>query len=372
MVEVLTEHDHALNGSKLQFEVKGTSTEILTVDCYVGSMTSFGTSSKSLPIRFEVLEPKNQQLQLNNGSATFCGRFVFAGEAVDMCRCMAAVVVKAGNQTVGQSKAITLCTYQIMLVDVNTRPYETNGGTYCEATCSLFAYKKDDKANANRPLNVTLLDDAGYRVPAGSTTWFLAQSPPQHQQIHSRTIVHTDLEGQASFSIFVVRHSVFDFSGGFRLHIACDWQSSNELFPSIPTTSRRFECVTQHPTPTIPLVIGQHGAFLPEGSGLAPPLVHPIPPPPPPMPGKRRASFSSSASSQITATPSSVEADDALLLSSKQFRHLGWAPIAKDGLLQCVCCRAVRSDSPFDVITHRPNCTLHNQLRQATSEFTKK
>lgn len=87
-LEVSTEHDHALNGSKLKFHVKwigSSDVGILNVETHVATMSSFGKrQTNELPITFEVLEPKNQPIVLENGSATFCGRFVFAGEAVSI------------------------------------------------------------------------------------------------------------------------------------------------------------------------------------------------------------------------------------------------------------------------------------------------
>lgn len=268
-----------------------------------------------------------------------------------MYRCMAAVVVRATNMAVyGQSRAITLCSYQIMLVDVLTRP--TEGGTLCEASCTLFAYKRDPQAKARKPLSVSLLDDAGYRVPPGPHNWVLTRSSSHHQQTPTRTVVLTDRDGHATFSLFVDRNSVFEISGGFRLYVACDWQTCNELYPSISTTSRRFESTTTW------------GAQPALSTTL--PSAFPVPLPPQPF-----LVYPNTAQQEQTPVQRPDQTDDLAVLTAEQLRHLGWAPVTKDGLLQCVCCRAVRTNSPLDVITHRPNCTLHNQLTAATRRGAK-
>lgn len=96
LLEVISEHDHALNGSKLKFQIQRkkeaqSDTAVaytLRVDTHVATITSFGSSARrnELPIRFEVLEPKNQLIELasDESSTSFCGRFIFAGEAVSL------------------------------------------------------------------------------------------------------------------------------------------------------------------------------------------------------------------------------------------------------------------------------------------------
>lgn len=100
LLDVISEHDHALNGSKLKFQIQRkkeaqsdtnaayTIAYTLRVDTHVATITSFGASARrnELPIRFEVLEPKNQLIELasDESSTSFCGRFIFAGEAVSL------------------------------------------------------------------------------------------------------------------------------------------------------------------------------------------------------------------------------------------------------------------------------------------------
>lgn len=119
----------------------------------------------------------------------------------------------------------------------------------------------------------------------------------------------TDSDGSCNFSVYVVK------AGGFRVHVTGDWLRDAELFTAIPATSRRLHVTNGIPPTTI-----------------IPALKNRLP------------------DKTVTA---------------KNLNTLGWAPIPKDGLLQCVCCRAVRSRASNDQITHRPNCTLYQQLKDA-------
>ena len=184
-------------------------------------------------------EPRNASLPAPRGSVEVAGKVDFLADDVDVTNCMVTIEASltVGNKKmVGLTKSVMLCKYQVLITELkaNRDDYQVS----YEVVCVLLTYSEDDSKSAQKPLRLTLLDDSGASIPPGEGTWTVASDDKKRS-----TIVETDKEGQAAFTVFV-SSPYMNVVGGLRLHIACDWSQDRSIFPSIPTTSRRLSLDT--------------------------------------------------------------------------------------------------------------------------------
>ncbi|KAJ1448871.1 hypothetical protein M885DRAFT_623037 [Pelagophyceae sp. CCMP2097] len=258
-----------------------------------------------------MLQIEAPQLWLSNGRAEFEARICFSEQLSDACavlRLRAVAELGQGEIRTGRSATIKLCKYEVAFIDLTRVDSNEHQITYA-ATCVLSwrCAGRQPGACAGKSLRVSLLGPDNREM--GFEGWQLRCADGR---------VVTDGDGRASFAICIGRAIAH---AGFRICVASDWLESRELRGTKPAVSRPLSAKDDE--------FPQPGDFAPAVECAAP--------------------------ADVAMQPSNVDRLEWL-------RRYEWIEIDDDQIVMCPCCRAIKSKSKSDRITHRKACQFNPML----------